>query len=87
MAQNITLMGASYSDVPAVALPKTGGGTASFTDVTDTTAAASDVVSGKYFHTASGVKTQGTLVVQKYYTGSSAPSSSLGNNGDIYFQR
>lgn len=60
MAQNITLMGASYSDVPAVTLPKTGGGTASFTDVTDTTAAASDVASGKYFYTAAGVRTQGT---------------------------
>jgi len=60
MAQNITLMGASYSAVPAVTLPKTGGGTAQFTDVTDTTAAAADVASGKYFYTASGVRTQGT---------------------------
>ena len=32
MAQNITLMGASYQDVPAVTLPKTGGGTAEFFD-------------------------------------------------------
>ena len=47
MAQNITLWGASYSDVPSVNLPKTGGGTASFTDVTDTTATASDVATGK----------------------------------------
>ena len=60
MAQNITLMGANYSAVPAVTLPKTGGGTASFTDVTDTTAAAADVASGKYFYTAAGVRTQGT---------------------------
>lgn len=60
MAQNITLLGASYSDVPAVRLPKTGGGTADFTDVTDTTAAAADVASGKYFYTAAGVRTQGT---------------------------
>lgn len=60
MAQNITLMGASYSAVPAVTLPKTGGGAASFTDVTDTTAAAADVASGKYFYTAAGVRTQGT---------------------------
>ena len=60
MAQNITLLGASYSDVPSVLLPKTGGGTASFTDVTDTTAAAADVASGKYFYTAAGVFTQGT---------------------------
>lgn len=60
MAQNITLLGASYSAVPAVTLPKTGGGTATFTDVTDTTAAAADVASGKYFYTAAGVRTQGT---------------------------
>lgn len=60
MAQNITLLGASYSAVPAVTLPKTGGGTASFTDVSDTTAAAADVASGKYFYTAAGVRTQGT---------------------------
>lgn len=60
MAQNITLLGASYSDVPAVTLPKTGGGTASFFDVSDTTAAAADVASGKYFYTSAGAKTQGT---------------------------
>ena len=60
MAQNITLLGASYSAVPAVTLPKTGGGTASFTDVTDTTAAAADVATGKYFYTAAGVRTEGT---------------------------
>lgn len=60
MAQNITIQGASYSDVPAVTLPKTGGGTATFTDVTDTTAAAADVATGKYFYTSAGVRTQGT---------------------------
>ena len=62
MAQNITLLGASYSNVPAVELPKTGGGTASFTDVTDTTAAASDVLSTKYFYTAAGQKIQGSII-------------------------
>lgn len=60
MAQNVTIMGASYSAVPAVTLPKTGGGTATFTDVTDTTATASDVASGKYFYTSAGVRTAGT---------------------------
>ena len=33
MAKNITLLGASYSDVPAVTLPQTGGGTAIFYDL------------------------------------------------------
>lgn len=32
MAKNITIMGASYPDVPSVVLPQTGGGTAEFYD-------------------------------------------------------
>lgn len=60
MSKNITLMGASYSDVPSVLLPQTGGGNAQFFDVSDTTAAAADVATGKYFYTSAGVRTQGT---------------------------
>ena len=33
MAQNISLLGADYPDVPAVQLPRTGGGMATFYDV------------------------------------------------------
>lgn len=49
MAQNITLLGASYSNVPSVQLPKTGGGTATFDDTTisSNAAAAADITSGK----------------------------------------
>lgn len=61
MAQDISLWGANYADVPAVNLPKTGGGTASFTDVSGTTATASDVLAGTYFYNASGERTAGTL--------------------------
>ena len=78
MSQNITLLGASYSDVPSVTLPKTGGGTASFTDVTGTTAIASDVASGKYFFTASGTLTLGTAT-----GGSGGGSVSQDANGYI----
>ena len=60
MAQNITLMGASYSAVPAVNLPKTGGGTARFTDASVTTAVESDVTSGKIFIKSDGSQATGT---------------------------
>ena len=54
MAQNITLLGASYTAVPAVTLPKTGGGTAKFSDASVTTAVESDVAEGKAFLLADG---------------------------------
>lgn len=61
MAQNITLLGASYSDVPAVQLPKTGGGTAQFDDTTIATnaATAADIASGKLAY-VNGVLLTGT---------------------------
>ena len=54
-------------------------------DTSDATAAATDIVNGQTAY-VDGRKIEGSLVIQKYYTGSSTPSSSLGNNGDIYFQ-
>ena len=47
MAQNITLLGATYSAVPAVTLPKQSGGTAQFDDTTDADAVAEDIAKGK----------------------------------------
>ena len=61
MAQNVVINSVTYSSVPEVDIPKQGGGTAKFFDISDTTAAAGDVVSGKYFYTSAGTKTQGSI--------------------------
>lgn len=67
--KNVTIAGASYTAVPAVDIPVTGGGTARFTEVSDTTAVASDVAQGKYFYTAGGVRTAGTASGGSYPDG------------------
>lgn len=61
MAQNVVINGVTYSNVPSVDIPKSDSGTAHFYDISDSTAAAGDVVSGKYFYTAAGTKTQGSI--------------------------
>ena len=61
MAQNVVINGMTYQNVPKVQIPKSGSGTADFVDIADTTAAAGDVLSGKYFYTSGGTKTQGSI--------------------------
>ena len=88
MAQNVTVQGASYSDVPAVVLPKTGGGTATFTDTTISTnaAAAGDIASGKLAYvngslvtgTASGGSSKNTQVVQGTTRTNSSTMTAIG---------
>lgn len=63
MAQTIEINGETYEDVPSIQVPLTTSGMASFYDVSDTTAIASDVASGKYFYTANGVKTAGSATI------------------------
>ena len=82
MAQNVTIAGRQYSAVPAIDVPKTGGGTATFTDVTGTTRVATDVASGKYFFTASGVLTLGTA--SGGGGGLSDVVTQLPNGGDLH---
>lgn len=47
MAQDITIAGAQYEDVPAVDIAKTGGGVARFVDTSDADATADDILIGK----------------------------------------
>jgi hypothetical protein len=53
---------------------------------TQTISGDADLVGSNIISTANIFGVQGTVVIQHYYTGSSAPSSSLGVNGDIYLQ-
>lgn len=73
-----------------MAINKVNYGGTTLIDLTDATAVASDVAQGKYFYGADGVRTLGTssgsVSGQSIYSGESTPSSSLGTNGDLYFQ-
>lgn len=63
MAKNIIINGSSYSSVPSVQIPLSGGGgNAVFYETSDATAAAANVMSGYYAYGASG-KFQGQLSV------------------------
>ena len=55
-------------------------------DVSSVTATAAEVISGKVFVDSAGNQVTGTLVVQTYYYGSSAPSADLGADGDLYLK-
>lgn len=59
MNKDIKIAGATYSGVPAIQIPATDGGTVRYTEVSDTTATAEDVIAGKVFYDADGVKTEG----------------------------
>ena len=52
----------------------------------DANAIAADILEDKTAY-VDGSKITGELVVNKYYTGTTAPPASLGNNGDIYLQQ
>lgn len=54
MAQNVVINSVTYSDVPEVDIPKSGGGTAKFYDTASADVSASDLLSGVTAFGASG---------------------------------
>lgn len=54
MAQNVVINGVTYSNVPEVDIPKSGGGTAKFFDTADATAEASEILTGNTAYGPSG---------------------------------
>lgn len=56
-------------------------------DLRNDTVTADNMLNGTKAHDKAGNLVTGNVVVQKYYTGSTTPSSSLGNNGDLYLMK
>ena len=54
MAQNVVINGVTYSDVPEVDIPKSGGGTAKFFDTSGATATQGLILAGKTAFVGSG---------------------------------
>ena len=54
MAQNVVINGVTYSNVPEVDIPKSGGGTAKFFDTAGADATGADLLTGKTAYNASG---------------------------------
>lgn len=69
-----------------MAISKVVFGDTTLIDLTADTVAAESLVSGTTAHKADGTAIRGSLVIQHYYTGSGAPSTSLGVDGDIYLE-
>lgn len=85
MAQQVKLMGAIYSDVPSVRLPDANDDLHTFVDTSDANATQNSLLEGATAY-VNGSKLTGAVTIVTYYTGSSAPSSSLGSDGDIYLR-
>ena len=64
MAQNVIINGVTYQDVPQVAIPKSGGGTAEFYDTSDATLDSGDKMLDGYTSYADGVKYTGSIATK-----------------------
>ena len=69
-----------------MAVNKVVYGTTVLVDLTNDTVASNNLLNGVKAHDKTGNEVTGSVVTQTYYTGSATPSSTLGNNGDLYLK-
>ena len=69
-----------------MAVNKVNFGNNTLLDVSNDTVTANTLLSGYTAHDNSGTQVTGAVVFVTYYTGSTDPASSLGNDGDIYLK-
>ena len=69
-----------------MAVNKVNFGNNTLLDVSNDTVTANTLLSGYTAHDNSGTQVTGAVVFVTYYTGSADPTSSLGNDGDIYLK-
>lgn len=69
-----------------MAINKVQYGNTTLIDTSTDTATAADIANGKTAHSKEGTKLTGVLQFITCYTGTSDPSSSLGQDGDVYLK-
>lgn len=67
MAQNVVINGVTYQNVPSVQIPKSGSGTATFTDTSDANAVAGEILNGKTAY-VNGIKITGNIASKSAQT-------------------
>lgn len=82
---NIKIAGATYESVPSVTLKDANNANVNFVLTSDATMTADDLVVGKSGYGPNGL-ILGELEIKTVYVGAGEPSSSLGQNGDIYLR-